>query len=548
MLGTNGNIDPRTWAQGMKDAGRIIRYAYDPGAGLTPTAAAAVKYRVVDSATVGDLKLLDRGKVERVIKEMSGKSPGWLARNARKLGLGAREVYAMMDVWSKIANFHFEVNALRAIYAAEGVKKTDDEIYREASDIVNQTNISYQRVAPFIKAVERAGITQFGPYLYEAHRATLANLYVGAQEIYRAKDFTNPKAQAMMAARGTARLVGTGGFMTATYLLSRMAAGLFGDNEEEKRALLPEYSRNMDFVQVGTDADGKPILYAASNLDPVGPLTDLIRAARRGEQPLEAVWDQFKENYIAPAIGAKLWDATMLTINEATGSELPTIDNRPRKPLIAQWSPGGWSATAGQMDNPDVARAWANLVETRYLPGTARAWSDSNPIAADGSVSGTAYNVARALGARGVRYDPQRGATNAGFEYKAQLDDLRSNLKNYIDNADGVTAEALTGRVLELRQRELEAANNFHRAYRGARSVGMSDEDFSKAAKVADVSQTALGGIMSGDYLSQVVSEKSIQSGAEREMRGATNQAERDKILAKWNTAWDILQQLEGGQ
>ena len=400
---------------------------------------------------------------------------------------------------------------------------------------------------PFIKSVERAGITQFGPYLYEAHRATLANLYVGAQEIYRAKDFTNPKAQAMMAARGTARLVGTGGFMTATYMLSRMAAGLFGDNEEEKRALLPEYSRNMDFVQVGTDADGKPILYAASNLDPVGPLTDLIRAARRGEQPLEAVWDQFKENYIAPAIGAKLWDATMLTINEATGSELPTIDNRPRKPLIAQWSPGGWSATAGQMDNPDVARAWANLVETRYLPGTARAWSDSNPIAADGSVSGTAYNVARALGARGVRYDPQRGATNAGFEYKAQLDDLRSNLKNYIDNADGVTAEALTGRVLELRQRELEAANNFHRAYRGARSVGMSDEDFSKAAKVADVSQTALGGIMSGDYTSQVISEDSIKAGAEREMRGKS-QAEQEKIQAKWNTAWDILQQLQGGQ
>lgn len=547
MLGTNGNIDPRTWAQGMKDAGRIIRYAYDPGAGLTPTAAAAVKYRVVDSATVGDLKLLDRGKVERVIKEMSGKSPGWLARNARKLGLGAREVYAMMDVWSKIANFHFEVNALRAIYAAEGAKKTDDEIYREASDIVNQTNISYQRAAPFIKAVERAGITQFGPYLYEAHRATLANLYVGTQEIYRAKDFTNPKAKALMAARGTARIVGTGGFMTATYLLSRMAAGLFGDNEEEKRALLPEYSRNMDFVQVGTDSEGKPILYAASNLDPVGPLTDLIRAARRGEQPLEAVWDQFKESYIAPALGPKLYDAGARTANEYLGWGLPTLDNRPRKPLIAQWSPGGWSATAGQMDNPDVARAWANLVETRYLPGTARAWSDNNPIAADGSVSGTAYNIARALGARGVHYDPQRGATNAGFEYKAQLDDLRSNLKNYIDNADGVTVEALTGRVLELRQRELEAANNLYKAYRGAVSVGMTDADFAAAAKQAKVSATALNSVMSGDYTSQVISEDSIKAGAEREMRGKS-QAEQEKIQAKWNTAWDILQQLQGGQ
>lgn len=47
-----------------------------------------------------------------------------------------------------------------------------------------------------------------------------------------------------------------------------------------------------------------------------------------------------------------------------------------------------------------------------------RAWSQSNPVAADGTVNGAMYNIARALGARGIRYNPEVGVTSAGFEYK----------------------------------------------------------------------------------------------------------------------------------
>lgn len=72
---------------GLKDSIQIIRYARNPELGLEgdvkagpinlgkSKAATAVKYRVVDSATVGD-RSTPQGKVEKVIKEMSGKSPG----------------------------------------------------------------------------------------------------------------------------------------------------------------------------------------------------------------------------------------------------------------------------------------------------------------------------------------------------------------------------------------------------------------------------------------------------------------------------------------
>jgi hypothetical protein len=540
MLGTNGNVDPRTWGRGLKDAVDIIRYARNPELGLGG-AATAVKYRVVDSATVGDLKLLDQGKLERVIKEMSGKGPGPFMRFVRAGVLTGREGYAMMDVWSKIANFHHEADALRAIYKAEGLKKTDDEIYREASDIANQTNISYVRAAPFIKSIERAGFSQFGPYLYEAHRATLANVYVGVRDLYRAATLTNPKAKALATAHGTARIVGAMGYMGAAYAASQFLAGMWGDDEEDKRALLPEYARNMDFVPVGKDKDGYPILFAMSNVDPVGPLTDLLRAARLGEDPIEAVWNQFKENYIAPAIGTKLVDAATLSINEATGWRLPQIDGRPRKPLLQQWTPKGWQATAGQMENPDVARAWANLLETRYFPGTVRAWSDGNPIAADGSLDGTVFNIARGMGARGVRYNPEVGVTSAGFAYKDSLDKLRTNLKGFIENADTLSEQELTSRVLELQQQELEAARALRQAYRGSVAIGIGEEEFIKWATKAKVSKKALNGIVTGDYESQVVSEDSLKAGAQREMRGKSK-SEQEKIKAKWDAAWEILQ------
>src|SRR5690606_21202988 len=121
-------------------------------------------------------------------------------RKAREIGMAGRELYAMMDVWSKIANFHAEADFLRALYKAEGLSKTDDEIYREASDIVNNTNMSYSRTMPFVKMIERGGITQYAPYLYEAHRVIFSNLLQSAKEARDAAKMSNPKAAAMLAA------------------------------------------------------------------------------------------------------------------------------------------------------------------------------------------------------------------------------------------------------------------------------------------------------------------------------------------------------------
>lgn len=539
MLGLNGNLNVKSWGRGISDAIDIIRYAHNPAAGLGG-AVLPSKYRVVDSATVGDLKLLDLGKLEQIVREMSGKSPGEFMRRARQLGMAGRELYAMMDVWSKIANFYAEADFLRALYKAEGLTKTDDEIYREASDIVNNTNMSYSRTMPFIKMMERGGITQYAPYLYEAHRVIFSNLLQSAKEARDAARMSNPKAAAMLAARSLARFAGTTGTLAAIGYASHALAGMWGDDEEDKRALLPEYARVMDFINIGKDEEGRPVLYAISNLDPLGPATDLYRAARTSDRPMEALWDQFKENYIAPSLFGATWDAVART----TGLMEP-LTTRPRKPLLQQWSPDGWSAVVGVTGREDALAAIVNAVETRYLPGTARAWSDSNPKAVGTDIDSVAWNIARAVGARGVRYDPEVGAKDAFFKYDDTMKEARRALASYVENTTNPSAEEITKRLLDLRKDERRAWDQVARTYRGMIAIGMDEAEAYAKLKEAGVPKEVLRQIENEEFRSRVVSKQSLKNAAKLQIGKAKTQADRDKLEEKWNTAMEILSELE---
>lgn len=542
MLGVNGNLNVKSYGKGLSDAVDIIRYAARPGKGLGG-AVVASKYRVVDSATVGDLKNLDVGKIEQIVREMSGKSPGQFMRKARELGMAGKELYAMMDVWSKLANFHSESDFLRSLYKSEGITKSDDEIYREASAIVNNTNMSYSRTLPFLKALERGGVTQYGPYLYEAHRVVFANIYQGMLEVRRAKEFDNPAAQAKMAARGLARLTGTAGVLAMLAGLSHFAAGMWGDDEEDRRALLPEYARVMDFMPVGKDSEGRPILYGVSNADPLGPITDLYRAARISDKPVEALWKQFQENYIAPALGGALWDAAART----TGVVDPSSP-RPRKPLVAQWFPNGWSSVVGTTGNEDAWSSVASLIETRYMPGTPRAWSDSNPIAVGGGADDVVYNTMRALGARSLRYDPEVGTRDAAFGYDDTIKNLRRDLAAYVENTTNPSAEEITSRLLDMRKEERKVYEQLAKTRRGMLSLGMTPAEVDAQFKEARLPKELIEQLGKEEYISRVVSKESISSAAKTQIRKAKTEADKQKLADKWETAWEILSELQGGK
>lgn len=551
----NGNTNLDTYQDGLRDAVSLIRYAHTPGAGLG-SAENAVKYRVVDSATVGDLKLLDLGKVEKLVKQMAGKGQGTPLRIAKKIGMTLRETYAMMDVWAKIANFHYEAEHLERMYKAANVKKTQDEIYQEASDIVSSTNIGYNRAMPAVKALERIAFTRFGPYMYDVMRIQATNAYQGLKEMtYTAAQQPTAAAKGLSVARGATRLAGQAAVLGMWTWLSSALSGMWGDDEDDKRALLPDFSQVQDFTEVGFDAEGKPVLYAVSQVDPIEPFTAMIRAARMSDEPLDAVWDQFKELYIAPALAPLAMTTAKVTASNVLGNDVVnTADEYVKNPLLQEWAPNGYGIlltaanAAGVKDR--TLKSWNNLLESVFVPGTMRAWTANNPVVEsfpeDGRVAAIGYNVGRAMGARGVAYNPETGAKQVGYNYGQTIRNTRLELNEFVANRPNATSDQIISQILALTAEEKAAWDQVARVRRGMIAVGMSETDADAMLKTAKVPVEVINQIGEETFSPRTVDQQSFSAAATKAINKKKSEKEKSAEQAKWENAWEVLQDIEG--
>src|SRR5690606_17226684 len=135
----NGNVNPKYWAKAHMAAGQVIRHAISvKNAG--PLAVELYKYGITDSAFIGELKAGQHEDLLDLINKMAGKSPSQMMNMWRKFAKGTGEFYAMMDVWSKVANFYQEVDFLTNVYKAQGIEKSTEEVKRQAADRVNQSD------------------------------------------------------------------------------------------------------------------------------------------------------------------------------------------------------------------------------------------------------------------------------------------------------------------------------------------------------------------------------------------------------------------------
>ena len=197
MMLMNGNLSPTAWAKGHKAIIDVVANAISP-AYSSKILTELNQYGVTDSAFVGDLKAEQYQQLARVAKDMAGLSPSQAMSLLSKLKIGGKELYAMMDVWSKAANFYHQVDLLTRFYKAEGVARTDDQIRREAADITNGTNLTYKRAAPIVRGVEAGGGTAYGVYFYEVFRTQVNNLKQASAELIRSNTATTYEGRLIM--------------------------------------------------------------------------------------------------------------------------------------------------------------------------------------------------------------------------------------------------------------------------------------------------------------------------------------------------------------
>lgn len=534
----NGNVNPTTAWKALKTAKDIVAYAKNPD-NNTKEARRVTKAGVTDSAFVGEINAETYEELNKILREMQGKTPSTLGDFMKKTNLVAKETYAMMDVVYKIANFYHQADiVLPAYYEAAGIKKTQEEIDREAADIVNDTNITYKRAAPIVKNVERLGLTQFMTYFYETFRTQVNNAKQGVKELQRAKEAPTPEAARIMAAQGTKRLMGQLTYWAAVGTLARAAAhAVFGDDEEKERklrALLPDYMQNQDFVHLGNDKDGDPVLFNFSRIDPYGPMSDVVRTALNTEASPEKLMHDIYQLYVAPRLGARLYDAVADEVGNKT----------PASPMVQQIFPKGYSNMLNSLNEAGVSdrtsKSATNVGEA-FLPGIAGSFSKNNihPIANDPASSMAA--LLSYMGGRMYKINSEKQLTSKAYDYKDVLSDQRKQIADIFTDHPNMDAETLTNRLAKLRNNEEESFDKLKQVYDGMVAAGKSPREINATLKDLRVTAGVMGDLRSGKFKFRSLSPDSLQTYEKKALAKAKTLQEKKEVRQKWKEARALL-------
>jgi hypothetical protein len=541
MLLSNGNLNPKNAVKALKASTEIVANAMNAGY-VSDEAIRLNKFGVTDSAFVGELKQAEYRQLRDLVKEMSGKKPSEFFAALKQKGVGVKELYAMMDVWSKVANFYQQVDVLTDFYDKNGDTRTAEEIDREAADIVNRTNITYKRAAPLVKAIERSGFTQFGPYFYEVFRSEIANTLQGLDEFQRSKQATTPEAKRVMQLQAAKRLGGqlTSWVLTAkaAQLLAQAGLEVFGDDDDEKEAkkLLPDYLQNQDMIVVGKDEKGNNVLFNISRLDPIGPATDIMRTIMN-DGDVDDVKKQVFDLYIAPRVGTQVANAISVMADRGA---------RPfREPTAQQLFPSAYSDvlrvanTAGLEDRK--TKAWTNVMES-FLPGVVNAYRDTNvrPVPADAN-SATAAALTY-MGGTMYKVDAAKAVKSPAMDYSDILKNGRKDIKEiFTDHPDGIPEGELLQRLGNLREEEKKAWNKLKEVYDGMTASGMSKRKANVLLKDQRLGADVIRSLNRDDFKSQVISMDSLEQFMQQEIKAASTRQEKKEVKKKWKEVMSTL-------
>jgi hypothetical protein len=540
MMMINGNASPSAWMKGHKAIVDVVANALSP-AYSSKILTELNQYGVTDSAFVGDLKAEQYQQLARVAKDMAGLSPKQAASFLGKVKIGGKELYAMMDVWSKAANFYHQVDLLTDFYKAEGVPRTDAAIRREAADITNRTNLTYKRAAPIVRGIEAGGGTAYGVYFYEVFRTQVNNVLQGFTELLRANEANTYKGRLLMGSQAVKRLGGQTAFWLSAGYIARTAAEMVfgGEDEEDKRSLLAEWMQDQDFLPVGYDENGNMTLFQWSRVDPIGPITDLMRAVINKDADLKEVGKKMFDLYVAPRLVPQI-----VTAVKAIASDTAKVNKDPTLKLVA---PDAWSemiralSLNGTFRNEKEVQGLWNVVEA-FAPGFVGSWRDTNARPAGKDPASEVLNVLTYAGLNLYKMDAKSAARDQARKSKDQIKSARDELTLFFDNHPDATPKEVASLISKLEADEQKAFEDLSSVYRGAKAIGMPEDEITSTFIAAGVSRKQLAAVRNSKFQPTVVSKKSFESHKARELADAETEKDKEKVEAEWDKIGQIVE------
>ena len=266
---------------------------------------AEFRERIIELTELGVLGQGARGaELREYMQEAYGDgwlefSDNWLARSIKGGLDNAQRLYAAGDeVWKMFA-YTSEYARLRDAYSQS--ERTDDQVKREAAEVVANTYPSYNRVPKAIQMLRRFPVTgTFTSFAWEVYRTGYHSLRLAAEQL--ASD--NAKIRAI----GWQRVLGLAVAGGAGSAISKATRALFGyDDEDDKqlRRFMAPWEQNHEFFYMPRGEDGHPVVVDMSYTNPYSylsaPLNALISGEDWEESLLNASWQVF-EPYLGEEI------------------------------------------------------------------------------------------------------------------------------------------------------------------------------------------------------------------------------------------------------
>lgn len=523
FLVQNGNYQVGSYGLGVKAGVDYVASSWSGN--VTESLDDFIRYVGVESARVGELQKI-LGEDVRQVANGTYKGPG-IPKKLFRSTVAAR---SMVDTWTKYANFVARTNDLRSFYEKAGIEKSLEEIKREAGEDVSFTNISYDRAPGIVKAMEKHGVSMYFPYMTEVVRVSWTNYVQGVRDLNRAAQPGLPsEARNVMLRAGLARLVGNSLALSTPLLLAAGAGALAGDDDDKwRRLMISPFNRDQDLLWAGVNEDGMPAYLPVGMMDPLGPVTDLMRVwithPGTEEEKAKAIAEKAVELYITPTWMARVARAATGTIPDPSTSrilpdqfkwgqdalnEVGISENTFRRSMYAAeaWAP-----------------SWYKAFDTRYAPG------EGGDIPA---------KTLRAFGAQFESIDPARRLRDVAFE---QTDDRRlaHNVINVaLANDPAITQDRLHGLLVDFKDAEMKRLKEIYYQRVSLEKWGQDEAAIKGLMKGAGIAERDIKAIyaaepkatLSVQSMDQFVESK-LGSKAEQEQMEATYKENLRKLKA----------------
>ena len=470
-------------------------------------------------------------------------SLGVFGKGLKTVGQAAQKTYVAADDFFKIFNFEVELARRSNIYSKNGIRKTVEELEKEAADIIKNTVPNYGRVGQLVRAARISPFGNFMSFPSEIYRTGVGNI----EQIL--KDLRDPitgslnpiRSTNIMKGQAMKRLVGmTVATAALPYGVVEASKSIYGVTDEEAKAaedfVAPYAKDSMKIFKKDPETGKLSYLdYSRNNIYDTltKPFQTVLRKLQEGEDRHEPLMSGFVQgiaeaagNVASPFVDPSIYSEAMLDVIARKGI---TKDGK------QLWTPD-------TPTNEKVARAMSHVTESFYpsYQPFLRTYKAATEQPGKGGVEYTVPNeLAGIFGQRFEEIDPKK---TMGFYITDFQDGQRNARREFTGGPEGTlsgeikTPKDLIQRYYVANQTLFNVDKRMAEHLKNAQTLGVGKGELGRLFESRGLSSDTISNIGRGKFEPFFPSDAIVNRF--REIANQTGQPN------PWNEAQPVLREM----